>query len=229
MTAGRYRLGRYFVAQCRRDLTIAIRDRSDWLNALLFFVMVIALFPLGVSPEQQQLAMLAPGALWIAALLATLLALEGLFRRDFDDGSLEQFVLGAQPLLLGVLAKMLTFWLVTGLPLALLAPLLGYTLYLPDAARWPLLLGLLLGTPLLCLLGAVGAALTVSLRRGGVLLSLLVLPLMVPVLILGVMSATLAVDHLPVQGPLIWLAALLAAGITLLPPAIAAALTIAVE
>lgn len=229
MTSPRYRLGRYFIAQCRRDLTIALRDRSDWLNALLFYVMVITLFPLGVSPEQQTLAMLAPGVLWIAALLATLLALEGLFRRDFDDGSLEQFVLGAQPLLLGVLAKMASFWLVTGLPLALLAPLLGYTLYLPEAGRWPLTFGLLLGTPLLCLLGGVGAALTVSLRRGGVLLSLLVLPLMVPVLILGVMAATLAVDHLPAHAPLLWLAALLVAGVTLLPPAIALALKISVE
>ena len=229
MTAPAYRLGRYFVAQCRRDLAIAVHDRGDWLNALLFYVIVIALFPLGVSPEPAKLAALAPGVLWIAALLATLLALEGLFRRDFDDGSLEQFVLGAQPLLLGVLAKLLAFWLVTGLPLALLAPLLGYTLYLPDGGRWPLLLGLLLGTPLLCLLGAVGAALTVGLRRGGVLLSLLVLPLMVPVLILGVMSVTFAVGHQPAQGPLVWLAALLVAGLTLLPSAVAVALKIGVE
>lgn len=229
MSQARYRMSRYFLAQCRRDLTLALRDRSDWLNALLFYVMVISLFPLGVSPEPTRLAALAPGVLWIAALLATLLALEGLFRRDYDDGALEQFVLGAQPLLLGVLAKMLAFWLVTGLPLALLAPLLGYTLYLPADARWVLTLGLLLGTPVLCLIGAVGASLTVSVRRGGVLLSLLVLPLMVPVLILGVSAAQLAVDHLVASAPLLWLGVLAVAGITLLPPLIAVALRMSVE
>lgn len=218
-----------FRGQLRRDLALAMRQPSEMANPLAFFVLVITLFPLGVSPESGVLAPLAPGVLWIAALLATLLGLESLFRRDRDDGTLEQMVLRAEPLYLAVLARMLAHWLTTGLPLTLLAPLLGGMLSLPAEARWPLTLGLALGTPVLTLLGGVGAALTVGLRSGGLLLALLILPLYVPVLIMGVSAAELAVTRLGAAGPLLWLAAGLALALTTLPFAIAGALRIGVE
>jgi heme exporter protein B len=222
-------LGRLFTGQLRRDLALALRQPAEVVNPLAFFVLVITLFPLGVSPERATLAPLAPGVLWIAALLATLLGLEALFRRDRDDGTLEQLVLRAQPLYLAVLARMLAHWLMTGLPLTLLAPLLGGMLALPAEARWPLTLGLALGTPILCLLGGIGAALTVGLRSGGLLLALLVLPLYVPVLILGVSAAELAVGGLETRGVLAWLGAGLALAVTSAPFAIAGALRIGVE
>jgi len=172
---------------------------------------------------------LAPGVIWIAALLSTLLGLEGLFRRDRDDGSLEQLVLRARPLQLAVLARMSAHWLTTGLPLTLLAPLLGFMLALPGESRGVLMIGLALGTPVLTLLGGVGAALTVGLRAGGLLLALLVLPLFVPVLILGVGAAELAAGGLSARGPLLWLGTGLAAAVTLVPFAIAGSLRIGVE
>ncbi len=218
-----------FRGQLRRDLKLALRQPAELANPLAFFVMVITLFPLGVSPEPEVLAGMAPGVLWIAALLATLLGLEALFRRDRDDGSLEQMVLRAEPLYLPVLARMMAHWLVTGLPLTLLVPLLGGMLNLPPEARWPMMLGLALGTPILVLLGGVGAALTVGLRTGGVLLALLVLPLFVPVLILGVSAAELAASGLDPAGPLLWLAAGASFALTAVPFAIAAALRIGVE
>lgn len=218
-----------FRGQLRRDLALALRQPSEVMNPLAFFVLVITLFPLGVSPDSAVLEELAPGVLWIAALLATLLGLEALFRRDRDDGTLEQMVLRARPLFLAVLARMLAHWLVTGLPLTLLAPLLGGMLALPEAARWPVTAGLALGTPILTLLGGVGAALTVGLRSGGLLLALLVLPLYVPVLILGVGAAELATTSVGGTAPLMWLAAGLALALTTLPFAIAGALRIGVE
>ncbi|MDZ7826009.1 MAG: heme exporter protein CcmB [Gammaproteobacteria bacterium] len=216
--------------QLRRDLALAMRQPSEMANPLAFFVLVID--PASrweSSPESAVLATLAPGCYWIAALLATLLGLESLFRRDRDDGTLEQMVLRAEPLYLAVLARMLAHWLTTGLPLTLLAPLLGGMLSLPAEARWPLTLGLALGTPVLTLLGGVGAALTVSLRSGGLLLALLILPLYVPVLIMGVSAAELATTHIGAAGPLLWLAAGLALALTTLPFAIAGALRIGVE
>ncbi|HSG91351.1 MAG TPA: heme exporter protein CcmB [Pseudomonadales bacterium] len=218
-----------FRGQLRRDLALALRQPSEIANPLAFFVLVITLFPLGVSPESRVLAELAPGVLWIAALLSTLLGLEALFRRDREDGTLEQMVLRAQPLFLAVLARMLAHWLTTGLPLTLLAPLLGGMLSLPESARWPLTIGLALGSPILTLLGGVGAALTVGLRSGGLLLALLVLPLFVPVLILGVSAAELAATSVGGTAPLLWLAAGLALAVTTLPFAIAGALRIGVE
>ncbi len=218
-----------FRGQLRRDLAVALKEPSELVNPLAFFVVVVTLFPLAVSPEPALLATMAPGVLWIAALLATLLGLEALFRRDRDDGTLEQLVLRAEPLYLPVLARMLAHWLVTGLPLTLLAPLLGGMLSLPAEARGPVMLGLALGTPILTLLGGVGAALTVGLRTGGVLLALLVLPLYVPVLILGVSAAMLAATGMGATGPLLWLAAGLSLAVTTLPFAIAGALRIGVE
>ena len=226
---GQTGLGQLFIGQLQRDLAVAWRQPAEFVNPLAFLFVVITLFPLGVSPEADVLGAMAPGILWIAALLATLLGLEALFRRDRDDGTLEQMVLRAQPLFVPVLARMLAHWLVTGLPLTLLAPVLAAMLSLPEAARWPLTLALGLGTPILTLLGGVGAALTVGLRTGGVLLALLVLPLYVPVLILGVSVAELAVSGMPVAGPLLWLAAGLTFAVTTVPLAIAGALRIGVE
>lgn len=220
---------RLFAGELKRDLALSVRDRAQLTQPLIFFVVVITLFPLGVSPDPEVLASLAPGVLWISALLATLLGLDGLFRRDWDDGTLEQLVLGARPLYLAVLARVLAHWLVTGLPLTVLAPFLGVLLSLPSGVWLPTVAGLALGTPVLALLGAVGAALTVGLRRGGLLLSLLILPLYVPVLILGVGAAELAGGGLPVLGHLAWLGALLALAVATLPFAIAGALRISVE
>lgn len=229
MQAGQISLWQVFAGQLRRDLAVAWRQPAEFVNPLAFLFVVITLFPLGVSPEREALGAMAPGVLWIAALLATLLGLESLFRRDRDDGTLEQMVLRAQPLFVPVLARMVAHWLVTGLPLTIMAPLLAGMLSLPEAARWPLTAALALGTPILVLLGGVGAALTVGLRTGGVLLALLVLPLYVPVLILGVSVAELSVSGLSVAGPLLWLAAGLTFALTTVPFAIAGALRIGVE
>lgn len=183
----------------------------------MFFAIVIALFPLAVGPESQLLQSISPGLVWVAALLAVLLSLDGLFRSDFEDGSLEQWVVSPHPLPLLVLAKVLAHWVFSGLALVLLAPLLGMMLGLPLRTLPVLLLSLLLGTPILSLLGAVGAALTVGLKRGGLLLALLILPLYIPVLILGSGALQAALQGLPAAGHLLWLASLTALAVTLTP------------
>lgn len=213
----------------KRDLLLAYRRRSELANPLLFFVMVVSLFPLGVSPESKVLQTLAPGIIWVAALLAALLSLDTLFRSDFEDGSLEQMVLTHHALPLLVLAKVLAHWLVAGLPLLVIAPFLGVLLFLPNDAMFPLMLTLLLGTPVLSLIGAIGVALTVGLRRGGVLLSLLVLPLYIPVLIFAASAVASAGTGLPMTGQLYFLAALLTLSLTLAPFAAAAALRISLS
>lgn len=217
---------RAFVGVLQRELRLSIRRRNDWLNPPLFFILVVTLFPLGVGPGPQTLALIAPGVIWVAALLATLLSLERLFRDDFDDGSLEQLLLSPHPLPLLVLAKLLAHWLVTGLPLVLISPLLGVLLHLPTAGIMALTLSLLIGTPALGLIGAIGVALTVSLRRGGILLTLLVLPLYVPVLIFGTAAVVAAAQGLPITGQLALLGALLVIAIPLAPLAIAAGLRV---
>ena len=213
----------------KRDLLLAYRRRSELANPLLFFVMVVSLFPLGVSPESKVLQTLAPGIIWVAALLAALLSLDTLFRSDFEDGSLEQMVLTHHSLPLLVLAKVLAHWLVAGLPLLVIAPFLGVLLFLPSDAMFPLMVTLLLGTPVLSLIGAIGVALTVGLRRGGVLLSLLVLPLYIPVLIFAASAVATAGTGLPIVGQLYFLAALLTLSLTLAPFAAAAALRISLS
>lgn len=218
--------GRAFAGVLRRDLQLAFRRRSELLNPILFFVLVVSLFPLGVGPSPQILARIAPGVIWVAALLATLLAMERLFRGDYEDGSLEQLLLSPHPPTLLALAKVLAHWLTTGLPLILVSPLLGVLLYLPGEAHAALLFSLLLGTPALSLIGAIGVALTVSLRRGGALLTLLVLPLYVPVLIFGTAAVAAAADGLPYDGQLALLGAILALAAALAPIAIAAGLRI---
>lgn len=206
-----------FITLLKRDLTLAYRHRSELANPLLFFVIVITLFPLGVSPEKSVLEIIGPGVIWVAALLAAMLSLDSMFRHDFDDGALEQIVLSGHSLPVLVIAKVFAHWLVTGLPLLLLAPLLGVFLFLPNQAIGVLVLTLLLGTPILSLIGAIGVALTVGLRRGGVLLSLLILPLYIPVLIFGSNAVNVAASGLPVLGQMYLLGALLVLSLTLAP------------
>jgi len=217
-----------FTQLLSREMRLLARRPSDLANPLVFFAIVIALFPLAVGPETQVLQTLSPGLVWVAALLAVLLSLDGLFRSDFEDGSLEQWVLSSHPLPLLVLAKVLAHWLFSGLALVLLAPVLALMLGLPGRCLPILLISLLLGTPVLSLLGAVGAALTVGLKRGGLLLALLILPLYIPVLILGSGALQAALQGLPASGHLLWLASLTALAVTLTPFAIAAGLTISV-
>jgi len=218
-----------FAATLRRDFTLAYRHRGEMANPLVFFLIVITMVPLGISPEAAVLGSLAPGMIWVVALLATLLSLDSLFRSDFEDGSLEQLLISPQPLYLMVLAKILVHWLVTGLPLTLMAPLLGVMLSLPEAGYWPLVFSLLLGTGTLSLIGAIGAALTVALRKGGLLLSLIIMPLYVPVLIFGASAVRSAVEGFPVGGQLAVLGALLAVAVVLAPMAAAGALRISVN
>ena len=218
-----------FWAVLKRDLMLAYRKKSDLFNPLIFFLMVATLFPLGVSPEPDFLAEVAPGVVWVAALLATLLSMDSLFRSDFEDGTLEQTLLSPQPLFIVVLAKVLAHWMMSGLPLTLLAPLLGVMLFLPAEGMSGLMLSLLIGTPTLSLIGAIGAALTVGLRKGGVLISLLVLPLYIPVLIFGTSAVQAAVTGLPLAGFFALLGAILALGLVMAPLAIAAALRISVS
>lgn len=174
-----------FAALFRRDLVLGFRTGGGALLALAFFAGVILLVPLSVGADSKVLARLAPGMLWVAAALSVLLTLDRLFQADFEDGSLEQIALSDLPLELAVIAKCLASWLTTGLPLTLLAPVLGISLDLPAVASSTLVIALLIGTPALTLIGAIGAALTLSIRRGGLLLSLLVLPLYVPIVIFG--------------------------------------------
>ncbi|WP_268800333.1 heme exporter protein CcmB [Pseudomonas huanghezhanensis] len=217
-----------FTLLIAREARLLFRRPAELLNPLVFFAIVIALFPLAVGPETQLLKTLSPGLLWVAALLSVLLSLDGLFRSDFEDGSLEQWVLSPHPLALLVLAKVLAHWAFSGLALVLLAPLLGLMLGLPTECLPVLLLSLLLGTPVLSLLGAVGAALTVGLKRGGLLLALLILPLYIPVLILGSGALQAALQGMPATGYLLWLGSLMALALTLTPFAIAAGLKISV-
>ncbi|MDX1799884.1 MAG: heme exporter protein CcmB [Marinobacter sp.] len=217
------------IAIVRRDLKTSLRQRQDLFNPLVFFVMVVSLFPLGVSPEVSFLQQSGTGILWVAALLSTLLSLDHLFRHDYEDGTLEQLVLQPQPLFMLVLAKTLAHWLVTGVPLVLLAPVLGVMVHLDGNSIGVLCLTLLVGTPVLSLVGSIGAALTVGLRSGGVLLSLLIIPLYIPVLIFGTGTVAAAATGAPVAGYLAIMGALLAMALTLAPFASAAALRISLS
>lgn len=218
-----------FAAIVRRDLTLAVRYRAEAANPLLFFLIVIALVPLGLSPRREVLELIGPGVFWIGALLAALLSLERMFRTDFDDGSLDLMLISPQPLPLIVLAKILAHWLVTGLPLLVAAPLIALLLGLPANSLAVLLVTLALGTPTLSAVGAIGVALTVGLRRGGVLLSLLVLPLYIPVLVFAASAVSAAAGGLPVLGQLYMLGALAALSFSLAPLAAAAALRISLS
>lgn len=213
----------------RRDLLLAFRQRADVANTLLFFLVVITMVPLGVGPELETLRRIAPGVIWVAALLAAILSLNRLFANDYADGALEQMLLTGEPPQLIVLAKCLAHWLVTGLPITLMAWLLGVMFSLPSDAIGILMLSLLMGTPALSLIGAVGAALTLGLRGGGVLITLLVLPLYVPVLIFGAGGVGAVAGGLSPQGHLLVLGSLSLGATVLAPWAIAAALRISME
>jgi len=212
-----------------RDLTLAMRRRSDVMTTLFFFVIVVSLFPLGIGPELNTLRQIAPGVFWVAALLASMLALEKLFAADFEDGTLEQMLLTPQPVFILVLAKVFSHWLITGVPLVLLSPLLGLQYDLAAETLGVLLLSLLLGTPALSLIGAIGAALTRGLRGGGVLVSLLVLPLYIPVLIFGAGAVEANVSGLGETGHLLMLGAILLLALVAAPLATSAALRISAE
>ncbi|WP_275098388.1 heme exporter protein CcmB [Sedimenticola hydrogenitrophicus] len=212
-----------------RDLLLAMRRRSDLFTTLFFFVIVVSLFPLGIGPEMKTLRLIAPGVFWVAALLASMLALERLFAVDYEDGALEQMLLTPQPLFTLVLAKVIAHWLVTGLPLVLMAPLLGLQYDLSSDALGVMVVSLLLGTPALSLIGAIGAALTLGLRGGGVLVSLLVLPLYIPVLIFGSGAVEATASGMGGQGHLLMLGAILVLSLLLAPLAASAALRISVE
>jgi len=220
---------RAFTGTLKRDLLLVFRRRSDIVNPLLFFSIAVTLFPLGISPEPQFLSEIAAGVLWVAALLATLLSLDSLFQQDMADGSLEQLVISPHPLSVLVLSKVLVHWLVTGLPLTLLAPLLAVMMFLPDEGFGILFITLLLGTPTLSLIGAIGAALTVGLRRTGVLLTLLILPLYIPVLIFGTGAVTAATNGIDVLGHLAILGAMFMIALVMAPLAAGAALKISLN
>ncbi|MGZ8239842.1 MAG: heme exporter protein CcmB [Methylobacter sp.] len=222
-------LSRAFFAVIRRDLVLALRRRSEIANPLLFFILVITLFPLGIGAQPHLLQAIAPGIIWVSALLAAMLSLDSLFRSDFDDGSLEQILLSPHPTSVLVLAKIVAHWLVTGLPLLIVAPLLAVFLGLPNHALGILLLTLLLGTPVLSLIGAIGVALTVGLRRGGMILSLLVLPLYVPVLIFAGNAVQMASSGLPVDAQINILVAILLMALVLTPLPTAAALKMSIN
>ncbi len=212
-----------------RDLRIALRRRADTLAALIFFVMVVSLFPLAIGPEAALLRTIAPGVVWVAALLASMLSLVRMFADDYQDGTLEQMLLSAHPLALLVLGKIAAHWLGSGLLLALVSPLLALQFDLSPAATGVLVMSLLLGTPVLSLIGAIGAALTVGLRGAGVLLSLLVLPLCIPVLIFGAGSVQAYNAGLDISAYFSLLGAFLALTLVGAPLAAAAALRIAIE
>ena len=211
------------------ELRLLLRRSQEWLYALGFFVMVVSLFPLAISPDPLLLKKILPGCLWIAALLASLLSMENLFFSDIEEGYLEQLLLSPHPLAWLILAKLCAYWLATELPLILLTPFLGMLFHLSAPAIGVLFLSLLLGTPILVLMGGLGMSLILGLRQQGVLLSLLILPMLIPVLIFGVSAVTQTVAGFSPLGPLLFLAALLVLAISFLPWTISAALRVGVE
>lgn len=213
----------------RRDLVLAMRRRADVLTTLIFFIMVVSLFPLGVGPEPEMLRKMAPGVVWVAALLSSMLSLGRMFSADYQDGTLEQMLLVPQSLSLLVLGKILAHWMVSGLPLVLMAPVLGLQFDMTAQALGVLVLGLLLGTPILSMIGAVGAALTLGLRGGGVLVSLLVLPLCIPVLIFGSGAVEAVISGMHYASHLALLAAILVLALVFTPWVTAQALRISME
>lgn len=225
----KHSLANAFIAIICRDLILAFRNRAEMVNPILFFILIALLFPLGVGADANLLQTIAPGIIWVSALLAAMLSLDKLFRTDMEDGSLEQFLLSTHPLSVLILAKVVAHWLVTGLPLLLASPLLASFFDLPPQAARILMLTLLLGTPVLSLIGAIGVALTVGLRSGGMLLSLLVLPLYIPVLIFSCIAVDMSMTGLPVDAHLKVLLAILFMSLALAPWPAAAALKISLN
>ena len=219
----------FFLSLLRRDLSLALRQGTDSLMVLVFFVVVVVLFPLAVGPEQKILARISGGVIWVAALLAAMLSMDRLFQKDYEDGSLDLLVLSPVQTEILVLAKALAHWLTTGLPLIIVSPLLGVFLYMHTNGFWVMILSLLLGTPVLSLIGSIGAALALGARRSGVLLSLLILPLFIPVLVFGVSAVDAALMDIPTRPPLLILGGMFLGAVALSPWASAAALKQAVE
>ncbi len=208
---------------------LAFRRRAEIANPIFFFVLVVTLFPLGVGAQAKLLQAMAPGVIWVSALLAAMLSLDSLFRSDFDDGSLEQMLLSAHPVSVLVLGKIIAHWLVTGVPLILIAPLLAVFLGLPDTALGTLMITLVLGTPVLSLIGSIGVALTLGLRRGGMILSLLVLPLYIPVLIFASNAVEMAATGMAVSAQINILMAIMFLALVLAPLPAAAALKMSIN
>ncbi len=218
--------GNAFIAVLQRDLTLGMRHRAELVNPLLFYLIVVMMFPLAIGPNQEMLQRIAPGVIWVAALLASTLALDLMFRSDFEDGTLEQILLSHHPVILLVIAKITAHWLLTGAPIIVAGIFLGIILNLQENSFIPLLLTLLLGTPVLSLVGSAATALTIGLRNSGMLLALLILPLYVPVLIFAVAAVNNAAQGLSIQGELYFLSAILVLSVTLAPFATAASLRI---
>ena len=218
-----------FLALIKRDLTLGLRRKSQIYQPLVFQLLVVTMFPLGLGSGAKTLALIAPATIWIIALLASLLTIDEIFKNDFDDGSMESYVLTAYPLPLFVLAKVVAHWLLSGLPLVLFSPLIAVLLHLPSESYATLILSLLLGTPIFSFMGAIGSALTMSLKHGGLLLTILVMPLLTPVLIFGASAVVESSLSNSASQPLLLLAGLLAMSITLLPFAAAAAIKINLE
>lgn len=218
-----------FSAVFSKDVKLAFRQRAEIVNPILFFLIVISLFPLAIGPEPGLLARMAPGIIWVAALLSTMLGLDKLFRDDYNDGSLEQLIASSYPLSLSVLGKVAAHWVVTGLPLVLMTPLFALLLNLESQSLLATVLTLLLGTPLLSFIGAIGAGLTVGLQKGGILMSLLVLPLYIPVLIFATSAIDTSSMSLDYSGQLAILGAMLLIAIISAPIAISSALKVSVS
>ena len=219
-----YSYRQLFFSVYKKDVLLAFRQRSEIINPLLFFLIVISLFPLGIGPEPQLLARMAPGIIWIAALLSTMLGLDKIFRDDYQDGSLEQLLMSPYPTSLIVIAKIAAHWSITGLPLVLLSPMFGLLLNMDSNSMQAAIVTLLIGTPLLSLIGAIGAGLTVGLQKGGILLSLLVLPLYIPVLIFATSAIDTSAMSLDYSAQLAILGAMLAVGLVMAPFAVSSAL-----
>ena len=222
-------LGAVIAGTVRRELLLALRSPGEVINPLMFFVIAVTLFPLGGGVESNFLSSIASGVIWVTALLAIMFSMDSLFRADYEDGSLEQLLMSPQPLYFLLLAKVFSHWLVACLPIIVLAPIFADMLAMPVEGRLPLVLGLLVGTPVLCLLGAIGMALTVGLSRSGLLLAVLILPLYIPVLVFGTGMVEAAMGSLPYSGLLALLGAILIVTICLSPLAIGAALRISVN
>jgi len=218
-----------FRATLKRDLLVALKRRNDLLNPIMFFFIVVTLFPLGISADPNLLAVISAGVVWVSALLASMLSLDNLYRADYEDGSLEQLLLSPQPLYFMVLAKNVSHWLISGLPVVILSPVLAYMMYLPSEAYWTLVLTLLVGTPILSLFGSIGVALTVGLGSRGLILAVIVLPLSMPVLIIGAKAVNDVMFGLSVAPHFAMLGAMLALALSLAPLASAAALKVSVN
>jgi len=218
-----------FIVTLKRDLLIAYKRKNDIVNPFMFFLITSSLFPIGISPDPSRLGEIAAGVLWISALLASLLAMDNLYRADFEDGSLEQLLVSPHPLYFLVLAKNIGHWLVSGLPVVLISPLIAYMINLPQESYSVLFVTLLIGTPILSLVGSIGVALTVGLGSRGLILAMISLPMSVPVLIAGTLAIQETANGAPLAGYLAIMGAMLLGSITLAPLASALALRISVN